>query len=368
MKKLLMIIFQFIMISTLMNCNSQSNSDYLESKYQIFWLVNHQGSRIKVTDFGARVMEFWVEDKNGEFRDIVLGFESPNTYETSPEPYFGAAIGRYGNRIANGRFQIEGKHYHLEKNNGENSLHGGPNGFHNVKWEVLTFDQSTITFKYISMDGEEGFPGNLEVIMKYELTEDNEFKINYQALTDQTTVVNLTHHSFFNLNGAGEGDILDHTLMLNAAKYVPVDQGLIPMGEPQSVFETPFDFSNPKEIGRDINMPNEQLQFGGGYDHNWIIDRVSDKVIELAARIYAPKSGIVMEVFTNEPGIQFYSGNFLDNSITGKEEKRYQYRGAFCLETQHFPDSPNRPDFPSTKLSPGMEYKHTCIYKISLMN
>lgn len=337
----------------------------IESPYQILTLTNSKGARMQVTTLGARVMNLWVPDKNGTMVDVVLGFDTPEEYLASSEPFFGTAIGRYGNRIAKGKFELEGKTYSLPINNGQNTLHGGPGGFHNVNWTVVESDGSHIVFQYVSKDGEEGFPGNLSVKMTYFLTEENEFKITYEAETDQATPINLTHHSFFNLNGEGVGDILDHELQLVASKYTPVDSTLIPLGTLDAVAGTPMDFKKAKPVGKDISQTTEQLKFGGGYDHNWVLDKKKVGELELAATVFAPQTGIGMEVWTTEPGIQFYSGNFLDGSIKGKGGKPYNHRAAFCLETQHFPDSPNQPGFPSTILKPGEKYTQTCVYKFS---
>lgn len=332
--------------------------------YSILTLSNSKGVRMQVTTLGARVMNLWVPDRSGNAVDVVLGFDTPEEYLSSSEPFFGTAIGRYGNRIANGKFSLESKTYDLPINNGKNTLHGGPGGFHNVNWTVIESDESHIVFSYVSKDGEEGFPGNLKVTMTYFLTEENEFKITYEAETDQATPVNLTHHSFFNLNGEGISDVLDHEMMLAAKQYTPVDSSLIPLGTLDPVAGTPMDFTTAKQIGRDIEQETEQLRYGGGFDHNWVLDKKMGE-LELAASVFAPQTGIAMEVWTTEPGIQFYSGNFLDGSIKGKGGKAYNFRAAFCLETQHFPDSPNQPNFPSTILKPGKKYSQICVYKFS---
>jgi aldose 1-epimerase len=336
------------------------------SIYQVHTIENKQGLKMQVTNLGAKVMKLLVPDQNGELVDVVLGFDTPEEFAASSESYFGATIGRYGNRIANAKFELDGNTYTLAANNGPNSLHGGPGGFHNVIWEVVEVTDNQIVFSYLSEDGEEGFPGNLKVTMTYTLTEDNEFKITYEATTDKATVVNLTHHSFFNLSGAGNGDILDHVLMLNADQFTPVNKDLIPTGELKSVKGTPMDFTSATAIGDRIDADFEQLKHGGGYDHNWVLNKDTGSELTLAAKISAPKTGIAMEVWTTEPGIQFYAGNFLNGKVTGKEGKTYPYRGAFCLETQHFPDSPNQPNFPSVRLDPEQEYSHTCIYKFGI--
>lgn len=353
----------FIFAIGVSGCNKSTDSENAAFESKIYWLENSAGTKIKVMDFGARVMELWVKDKNGKLTDVVLGHVSPEKYIDSPEPYFGATIGRYGNRIANAAFEIDGVAYSLNKNNGENSLHGGPNGFHNVLWKVEETDPSKIVFRYLSKDGEEGFPGNLNVMMVYELSEDNEFIISYEALSDKKTPVNLTHHSFFNLNGEGGASVENHVLYLNASYFTPVSDGLIPNGEIVPVKDSPFDFTLAKPISKDIEEIDEQLAFGGGYDHNWVLDKTGKGKLEPAAEIFSPLTGISMKVITTEPGIQFYSGNFLDGSVEGKSGKNYGHRTAFCLETQHFPDSPNQKAFPSTVLIPGQKYGHTCIYK-----
>lgn len=338
----------------------------MQSPYQLLFLKNSNGVKMQVTTLGARVMNLWVPDQSGTLVDVVLGFDNPEEYLGSSEPFFGTAIGRYGNRIAKGKFELDGKTYSLPINNGQNTLHGGPGGFHNVNWTVVESDDSHIVFYYVSKDGEEGFPGNLSVKMTYFLTAENEFKITYEAETDQATPINLTHHSFFNLNGEGVGDVLDHELQLVASKYTPVDSTLIPFGTNDPVAGTPMDFTQAKPIGRDISQITEQLTFGGGFDHNWVLDKKKEGELELAAKVFAPQTGIGMDVWTTEPGIQFYSGNFLDGTIKGKGGKPYNFRAAFCLETQHFPDSPNQPAFPSTILRPGEKYNQTCVYKFSV--
>jgi aldose 1-epimerase len=330
----------------------------------LYTLTNASGFEARIMTYGATVVSLKAPDRSGKLGDVVLGYESLDGYLKN-SPYFGAIVGRYGNRIGKGRFSLDGKTYTLPKNNGENTLHGGIKGFDKVVWkakEVKNKNGAGLSLTYLSKDGEEGFPGNLSVTVVYELTNKNELKIEYSATTDKATVVNLTHHSYFNL--AGENSILNHELMLNASRFTPVDSGLIPTGELRSVKGTPMDFSKSTVIGARIDQPDEQLKLGKGYDHNWVLNDHSGS-LALAARVYDPSSGRVMEVSTTEPGLQFYSGNFLDGSITGKAGWVYKARSGFCLETQHFPDSPNKPSFPSTVLKPGQKYKTTTIYKFS---
>lgn len=327
-------------------------------------IVNNNGMKAVITSFGGKLMSLWVPDKNGEFGDVVLGYDSANQY-IHGNPYFGAMIGRYGNRISKGSFRIGEKEYKLALNNGGNALHGGPMGFHNVNWKLLKVSTDSIELYYESKDGEEGYPGNLKTKVTYSLTDENELLIGYEATTDKSTVVNLTHHSFFNLAGEGNPSILSHILQINAERFTPVDEGLIPLGEHAPVKNTPFDFSKPTEIGTRINEEHIQLKNGKGYDHNWVITRKGSG-LEFAASLYEPISGRLMEVWTTEPGLQFYAGNFLDGSDIGKAGKVYPYRSALCLEAQHFPDSPNHPDYPSTLLEPGNRYQQTTVYKFKV--
>jgi aldose 1-epimerase len=332
---------------------------------QLFFLKNKNGLEMAVTNYGAKVVSLLVPDKNGKFEDIVLGFDNIDGYLNANEPYFGAAIGRYGNRIAGGKFTLNGKQYKLATNNPPNHLHGGKKGFNAHVWDAKQVDDQTVEFSRLSPDGEEGYPGNLNVKMVYTLTDSNEFKVTYAAETDQPTVINLTHHSFFNLHGAGKQSINDHVLMINADRYTPVDNTLIPTGKIDLVKGTPMDFSQPIEIGKRLEDNFEQLKFGKGYDHNWVLreNRNPDSPV---ATVWEPKSGRYMEVFTTEPGLQFYGGNFLDGKDKGKGDQPYKFRTAFCLETQHFPDSPNQPTFPTAVLNPGENYQHTCTYKFSV--
>lgn len=333
----------------------------------LYFLKNKNGVEMAVTNYGAKVVALATPDKNGAFEDIVLGFDNLDAYLNTSEKYFGSVIGRYGNRIAGGRFTLNGREYTLAVNNGANHLHGGDKGFNAVVWDVVRADSSLLEFHYLSKDGEEGYPGNLDVTMIYELTGDNEFKISYKAETDDTTILNLTHHSFFNLHGAGNGSVNDHLMQINAGQYTPVDSTLIPTGELASVSGTPMDFQQATAIGSRIDADFQQLEFGNGYDHNYVLSRgEGTDSLMLAATVLEPQSGRSMEVYTTEPGVQFYGGNFLDGSVTGKGGKAYDFRGAFCLETQHFPDSPNQENFPSVVLNPGETYTHTCIYKFGV--
>ncbi len=305
-----------------------------------------------------------VPDREGNLEDVVLGYESLESY-LEATPYFGAIVGRYGNRIAAGRFELDGTEYTLARNNGANHLHGGLEGFDKVLWEAAPFaneDEAGVSLTYVSADGEEGYPGNLRVVVTYALTDANELRVDYVATTDRPTVLNLTHHGYFNLAGHASGDILGHDLMLAADRFTPVDQGLIPTGELRPVDGTPMDFRTPVPIGQRIGQDDEQLRFGGGYDHNWVLTDY-DGSLQLAARLSHSGTGRVMEVWTTEPGVQFYSGNFLDGSNIGKGGAVYQHRNGLCLETQHFPDSPNRPEFPSTVLRPRERYQTTTVYQ-----
>jgi len=329
-----------------------------------FTLSNTNGMTVKLTDYGGIVISIIVPDRDGNMEDVVLGYDSLADY-LKDNPYFGCIVGRYGNRLANGKFILDGKEYSLAVNNDKNHLHGGIKGFDKVVWDhqqVRTDRGIGIKFLYTSKDGEEGYPGNLTCTVTYTLTDENELKIDYEATTDKKTVLNLTHHSYFNLAGHGNGNILDHKLMLNADRFTPVDDTLIPTGELRPVKGTPMDFSKSMVIGDRIDEDDEQLKYGRGYDHNWVFAKC-DGTLRLQGEVYEPKTGRVMEVHTTEPGVQFYSGNFLDGSNIGKQGKVYQHRYGFCLETQHFPDSPNHPEFPTTVLEPGQMYKHTTIYK-----
>ncbi len=333
----------------------------------LYTLESGQGLYMQVTNFGARVVTLWAPDKKGQYEDVVLGFENIDryAYNNEGERFFGPVVGRFANRIAKGQFEIDGQSYQLPINNNGQSLHGGLKGLDMVVWNVENVTNNEIKLSYISPDGEEGYPGTVTFYVTYTLTQENEFVINYSATTDKPTIVNLSHHGLFNLKGEGNGTITDHILMLKADGITPVDSVLIPTGEIASVEGTPFDFRIPTAVGQRINEDNIQLQNGGGYDHNWVISKETDGV-ELVATLYEPTSGRFMEVFTDQPGIQFYSGNFFTGQVKGKYNKAIKFREGLALETQKFPDSPNQPQFPSTRLNPGEVYTQTCIYKFSI--
>jgi aldose 1-epimerase len=331
---------------------------------EMFTLSNQNGCGASIITYGATVVSLSVPDKGGRFADVVLGFKTLGEYEKN-KAYIGSTIGRYGNRISGGKFHLNGKEFCLALNNGENSLHGGPKGLHAKVWDAeenVTAEGEGLRLRCFSEDGEEGFPGNLSVEVVYRLTKDNTFRIDYRATADADTVLNLTNHAYFNLAGEGTGDILGHRMMINADAFTAVNAVLIPTGEIRPVRNTPLDFTKPAGIGGRIDDPYEQIRLGGGYDHNYALNRRDDGLVP-AACVLEPGSGRVMEVWTTEPGMQFYTGNFLDGSMTGKSGKPYTRRTGFCLETQHYPDSPNRPEFPSTVLKPGQEYRSTTMYK-----
>lgn len=333
----------------------------------LYTLRNTKGAEATITNYGGIVVTLLMPDKEGKMADIVLGYDNLQGY-IDKTPYFGALIGRYGNRIGGAQFAIDGQTYTLAKNDGPNSLHGGVKGFDKVVWTakpVESKDGPALELTYLSKDGEEGFPGNLQVTALYTLTENNELRLDFTATTDKPTVCNLTHHSYFNLRGQGNGDILGHELTIHASKTTPVDKTLITTGELKSVEGTPFDFRTPTPIGARINDPDTQLQYGPGYDHNWVVDKKGDGV-ELHATVYEPSTGRVLEVLSDEPAVQFYAGNFLDGTIKGKGGVAYQHRTGFCLEPQHYPDSPNKPEFPSVVLRPGQTFKNTIIYRFSV--
>ncbi len=337
---------------------------------QLFSLKNNKGMTVDITNYGGIVVRLLTADRYGEFADVSLGYDNVQEY-IKGSPYFGALIGRYGNRIANGKFALDGVTYKLPTNNDPAgipcSLHGGNKGFDKVIWDAKAYlknNQPCLELDYLSKDGEEGYPGNLKVKVIYTLTNDNALRIDYTATTDKATVVNLTNHTYFNLKGEGNGDILGHFLQLNSKKITPVTPGLIPTGEFKDVANTPFDFTTPHAIGERIKAKNTQLKYGNGYDHNWVLNNQTGMLAQ-AATVYEPTTGRQMEVWTTEIGIQFYSGNFLDGSNIGESKRPYNFRNAFCLETQHYPDSPNQKNFPTTTLRPGQILKSSTEYRFS---
>ena len=333
---------------------------------EIYTLHNSKGAEARIMTYGGIVQSLSMPDKNGKFADVVLGYDNLQGY-IDKTPYFGALVGRYGNRIGGAKFTLEGNTYTLATNNGPNTLHGGLKGFDKVVWTAKSsvgIRGPQLVLAYFSKDGEEGFPGNLEVTAIYTLTEDNELKLEFAATTDRPTVVNLTHHSYFNLAGQGNGDILGHIVYINSDKTTPVDSGLITTGEFKSVDGTPFDFRKSTAIGARINDPDTVLQYGPGYDHNWVVNKPLGQ-FGLQARVEEPASGRVMEVWSDEPGLQFYAGNFLDGTLKGKGGVAYQIHTGFAMEPQHYPDSPNKANFPSVELKPGETYHNTIVYKFS---
>jgi aldose 1-epimerase len=384
MKKIGGSIFIFLTVLCIFGCNKKENnnkthSDHMEnvqvSDYGVtakgdsvkqYALTNKNGMKVEVINYGGIITSLTAPDKNGKYQDVVLGFTKPEDYFNGNPYFFGALIGRHGNRIANAKFTLEGKTYELDKNDGPNSLHGGKEGFDTKIWTVEPVKEAqfpTLKLTYVSADGEEGFPGKLTTTVLYTLTDDNALEISYEATTDKATVVNLTQHSYFNLSGNFTQSITDHELQLKAEKFLPVNSTIIPTGEEKSVKGTPFDFTVSKPIGKDIGSNDEQIRLGQGYDHNWILE---GKGLRTIATVYHPASGRVMEVMTDQPGVQFYSGNFLDGKYETKTGGKYEKRNGFCLETQHYPDSPNQKAFPSTELKPGQKYQTKTIYKFSV--
>ena len=360
----------FLLLSTALLTHAQSVTKESFGKtaegenVDLYTLTNVHGVEAKITNYGGIVVSMKVPDRSGIMDDVMLGFNDLDSY-LKGHPYFGAIIGRYGNRIAKGRFTLNGVEYKLAVNNGENHLHGGIKAFDKVVWtgrERKTKAGPAVVLTYLSKDGEEGYPGNLSVTVVYTLTNNNELKMDYSATTDKDTVVNLTNHAYFNLAGEGNGDILTHRVMINGTRFVPTDAGSIPTGELRRVTGTPFDFLKLTAIGARINNDEEQLKLGNGYDHTWVI-RGRPGTMRLAAQAYEPTTGRWLDVFTTEPGMQFYTGNFLDGTLTGKAGKLYPRRSGFCFETQHYPDSPNHPAFPTTTLKKGATYKSTTIYR-----
>ena len=375
-----------LLIALLANCQGEMGSDEtsLEPKMKVdvqkgtfgetkqgqpvdlYTLSNATGMRVRIITYGAIIVTLEVPDREGRLADVVLGFDTLEGY-LERHPYFGCVVGRYANRIAGGRFRLDGNEYNLVKNHGRHHLHGGEKGFDSVVWEAreaVSVDGAGIELSYLSVDGEEGYPGNLNVRVTYTLTNQNALKVDYEATTDKKTIVNLSQHTYFNLAGAGQGDILGHEMMINADQFTVIDEEVMPTGEIRDVEGTSLDFRVPSAIGARIDGTEEQMRFGTGYDHNFVLNS-DDPSTGLAARVREPGSGRVMEIYTTEPGVQFYSGNFLDGTVVGKEGKVYQQRAAFCLETQHFPNSPNEPSFPSTVLEPGDTYRQTTVFQFS---
>ena len=337
-----------------------------EGRVDLYTMTNSRGMEVRAMNYGGIIVSLRVPDKKSVLADVVLGFDTLDAYLNN-KPYFGAIIGRYANRIANGKFTLNGAGYRLARNNGMNSLHGGLKGFDKVLWRGEQFENNQgigVVFTYTSKNGEEGYPGNLKAKVTYTLTDQSELQIEYQATTDEATPVNLTNHSYFNLASEGNGDILKHNLILNADRFTPVDSTLIPAGELRSVAGTPFDFTKPTAIGARIDTNNEQLAIAHGYDHNFVLSRKGSG-LELAGRVHEPQTGRALEVYTTEPGVQFYAGNFLDGTITGKHGHAYNKHAGLCLETQHFPDSPNHSNFPWTILKPEQTYNSRTVYKFS---
>ena len=334
-------------------------------KVGLYWI---QGDSMKAafTNYGGRIIGLWVPDKNGEMTDVAVGMSSAEAFANSTEPYFGATIGRVGNRIAKGKFKVEGKEYNIPLNNGENALHGGKKGFQYVVWDIEQPDEKTIVLNYTSPDMEEGFPGNLKVKVTYSIEDNETLKMEYEATTDKKTPVNLTNHAFFNLNGEGSGSILNHRVKFYADKFTPVNEELIPTGEFKNVKNTPFDFTGFHSIGERIKAENEQLKFGKGYDHNFVLNNTKALGMNHAATVIGDQSGIQMDVYTEEPGIQFYSGNFMEGKNEFKSGAKDDHRTAFALETQQFPDAPNQKDFPSIMLAPGEDYHTVSLYRFSI--
>ena len=366
------LLFVVVLLLGILSTNAQKISKESFGKtadgesVDLFTLTNRNGMEARITNYGGIVTTLTAPDRNNKYADVVLGFNDLDSY-LKGHPYFGALVGRYGNRIAKGRFTLNGVEYKLAVNNGENHLHGGIKGFDKVVWTARSMRTKlgpALSLTYVSKDMEEGYPGNLTVKVVYTLTNNNELRIDYSASTDKDTVTNLTHHSYFNLAGEGTGDILNHQLLLKASRFTPTDAGSIPTGELRNVQGTPFDFLKSTSIGARINQDEEQLKFGGGYDHNWVVNGRAG-TLRQAASVYESTSGRVMDVWTTEPGIQFYTGNFLDGTLTGKSGKAYARRNGFCLETQHYPDSPNKPKFPTTTLRKGATYRSTTIYRFS---
>ncbi len=337
----------------------------------LYTFANDKGMEVKIMNYGGIVTHLKVPDKNGVAEDVVLGFDNLDDYITKLPPYFGAIVGRFGNRIAKGKFSIDGQEYTLVQNNGENHLHGGLKGFDKVVWDAETFENAEgagLKLHYLSKDMEEGYPGNLDVTVTYTVKADeNEIEINYMATTDKPTIANITQHSYFNLTGNAKRDILDHEVMIKSKNLIPVDGGLIPTGELMPVEGTPFDFTTAHKVGERIDAEHEQIKLGGGYDHCWVLDKSSEDALEWVVKTVEPESGRVFELATSEPGVQFYTGNFLNGMLVGKNDVKYEHRYGLCFEPEHYPDSPNQSNFPSVLLNPSEEYKTTTIWKFGVV-
>jgi len=368
------IILTLIILILLQSCSNKKEANMIQRELfsrlddgrevYVFTLTNSNGMEMKLINYGATIISLTAPDRNGNYKDVVLGYDSLQGY-IKGDAYFGAIVGRYGNRIGRGKFTLEGRQYQLTINNGPNHLHGGTIGYNKVLWEASQEPgKPAVTFSYVSPDQEQGYPGTLNISVTYTLTDNNEVRIDYNASTDKTTILNPTHHSYFNLTGDPKSTILNHELELRADKYTPVDSTLITTGEIADVSNTPFDFRKSHPIGENINADNEQLRFGNGYDHNWVLNDFNGETRVIAV-VNEPQTGRVMEVLSDQPGVQFYSGNFLNGTAIGKNGTAYQFRTGFCLEAQHYPDSPNKPEFPSVVLKPGETYKQTTIYRFS---
>ena len=352
--------------------NTQSTSSTnkfqttIDGKQTNLYVLKNGKMQVNITNYGARIVSIMIPDKNGKLTDVAIGYDAVKPYADGGDTYFGAIVGRYGNRIAKGKFTLDGKVYTLAKNNGANSLHGGTKGFSRKVWDAQQTSDSSLILSYISGDGEEGYPGTLNVQVTYTVSSNNKLKIDYQASTDKSTVLNLTNHCYFNLNGQGSGTINNHLVMINADRFTPVDSTLIPTGKLEAVKGTPFDFTKPTAIAAHVNdSANQQVKFGKGYDHNFVLNSKGN-INTKAAEVVGDASGIVMDVYTTQPGLQFYGGNFMDGTHTIKDNQKDAFRTAFCMETQHYPDSPNQLNFPSTELKPGQQYKATTIYAFSV--
>ncbi|HWJ03684.1 MAG TPA: aldose epimerase family protein [Verrucomicrobiae bacterium] len=343
--------------------NKESFQDTIDGKKIDLFVISNEKTEVAITNYGARIVSYLVQDKEGRKTDIVVGFDSLEGYLGAEERYYGAIVGRYANRIAKGRFSLDGEEYTLATNNAPNHLHGGKKGYQDVVWEVVEATRESVSLRYFSADGEEGYPGNMDIIVKYTLSGDD-LVMDFEATTDKATVFNITNHAYFNLNGQGSGTILDHQLMINADHYTPIDETSIPLGEVAPVEGTPFDFRKPVAIGARIDQEDWQLKNGTGYDHNFVLNTKGDQQLILAAKAVGDKSGIVLEVLTTEPGIQLYTGNFMKAHHNIKYGFRDERRAAFCLETQHFPDSPNQQKFPSTVLKPGERFRSQTIFRV----